>query len=1121
MAEGELGARGRPGGGAREGAQAQEQLPQIPGYRIEGLLGSGSTGVVYRARQVSVDRVVALKILRKELGETGKARLRLQREARATAKLAHPNIVAAIDMGEVDGTWWYAMELVDGRPLHKILAAERLPEREVLRLFIPLVEALRHLADRGVVHRDIKPSNILVDELGRARLVDLGLAHADDDPDITNHGGTLGTPHYISPEQARDPGSADAQSDLWSLGATMYHAACGRPPFHGESVAEILSAVLHDKVRDPGELTDGLSGGFVLVLRKCLVRDRARRYRDPAELLADLERVRERRAPLVSRRGLDPLRRDPRRLAWTAAWTAGLCGSVALLLLGVTRGGIVGPEAEPPASDPREALVSALEAAGAAELPEVVALLARSEPLERGGSLPDDQARRLSRARAALSDRLDGELWRLAREFDAQLEALLAERRHDEAALLVSESWPRLLRAKVGGARLLPEAEERGLAAREERWRRRVEESRAAGLDGLRAALVEAWRVEARPLLEDDLRRGAWRAALARLERADADWPGWRSRLAAHASARSVDEVESSVRRDELAPARAELLARWTEADQRAARDVEDAGARIEARLRAGDALEAKASLRDAWREIMARWPLLPGEEPDGFPRAAAAAVERESARLAALATSLPASEAERAWTRLLRERDELCAGGRRDWFGAAELVATRAEEAWAAPVRPALRLLERRLRLLHGLLARAARGLASREGSEVELSAGSLRLRGIVRLGAGWAAPDPADRGDSAREAVADWARPFGLVVSSGAAPWPLRLRDGGADAEGALVDSSSLVALAGLDMADARDALVLVALHLEDADWRALERVLESGAADRDDPLVWLARAQLVDGLRALRAATEERVRVARRDAKAGVEPARLAARIDDILVECGADLRDEEARELRALKAALARPANDAQVADVGALGADDVRLGPDGAAVLSYKLGERAGGWLESGAWIRAKDGWSAPRSLRDDELLLVAGPTLPLDPPLDARAPLTARIRLASASSEPLDLVMLSVAGVHALVVFDRAARSARVLLDAAEEKDLAALVRRARAGEGRLAQLSGDEVELSLHLTRKGDVVRFEVDGRALVDRLLRPPGAARQAVQWRSTRPARVRELLLEARTR
>lgn len=205
----------------REAAQA---LPRVPGYRLEGLLGRGSTGVVYRARQVSVDRVVALKILHKELVGARKAELRLQREARATAKLAHPNIVTAIDMGEVDGVWWYAMELVDGQPLHKILAESHLTEREALRLFIPIVEALQHLSERGIVHRDIKPSNILVDTGGRARLVDLGLAHAEDDPQITNHGGTLGTPHYISPEQARDPGSADAQSDLWSLGATLYHA---------------------------------------------------------------------------------------------------------------------------------------------------------------------------------------------------------------------------------------------------------------------------------------------------------------------------------------------------------------------------------------------------------------------------------------------------------------------------------------------------------------------------------------------------------------------------------------------------------------------------------------------------------------------------------------------------------------------------------------------------------------------------------------------------------------------------------------------------------------------------------------------------------------------------------
>jgi hypothetical protein len=488
---------------------------------------------------------------------------------------------------------------------------------------------------------------------------------------------------------------------------------------------------------------------------------------------------------------------------------------------------------------------------------------------------------------------------------------------------------------------------------------------------------------------------------------------------------------------------------------------------------------------------------------------------------LAALAASLPPGDAEREWTRLHQACAALCAEGRRDWLAAAELVAARGDEAWAAPLLPALRLMERRLRLLHETLVRSARGLAAAAGSEVELSAGSLRLRGVVRLAPGWSAPDLDLQGEAAREALDALARPFGLLVGNGAAPWPLRLRVGGSSAEGALVDAQSLVALAGLDPARPRDASLLLAWHLEERDWRALRRLLERGAIDDDDPLVWQARAQLSDGLLALRAAAQERLRLARRDAKAGLDPDRVSWRIDDILSECGEDLREEEASELRELKDALARPASRPPVADVGAIGADDVRIGADGAVLLDFNLGERAGGWLEPGAWTRAKDGWSAPRSLRDDELLALAGPSLPLDPPLDARAPLVVRARLAASSSEPLDLVVLSACGVHALVVFDRVARSARVLLDVAEEKDMAALVRRARAGEGRLAQLAGDEVLLALHLTRKGDVVRFEVDGRALVDRLLRAPAAASQRVELRSTRPARVRELQIEARTR
>ncbi len=311
----------------QEPLKKPRELPAIPGYRIEGIVGRGATGVVYRARQTSVDRVVALKVLHQELVGSASALRRMQREARLTAKLAHPNIISAIDMGDVGGQLWYAMELVDGLSLAERIAERPLSEREALRIFIPLCEALAHAHECGVVHRDIKPANILIERGGRPLLVDLGLAYDEKDPVLTKSGGTLGTPHYISPEQARDPASADVQSDLWSLGATMYHAVTGRTPFRGESVAEILSSVLYERVGDPREHAGELSNGFVLVLRKCLTRDKQARYRDPSELLSDLERLRERRAPRSSARGLDPLERRP--LAGPRLWLA-VAGGVLL-----------------------------------------------------------------------------------------------------------------------------------------------------------------------------------------------------------------------------------------------------------------------------------------------------------------------------------------------------------------------------------------------------------------------------------------------------------------------------------------------------------------------------------------------------------------------------------------------------------------------------------------------------------------------------------------------------------------------------------------------------------------------------------------------------------------------
>jgi serine/threonine-protein kinase len=313
----------------------EEAPPEIPGYEILGFVGRGSSGVVYRARQLAIDREVAIKILHPHLARESRLVRRLQREARTTARLAHPHIVSAVDMGEAGGRWWYAMEYVDGPSLSQRLRAEgRIREREALRLFIPLCEALEHLWEHGVVHRDIKPANILIDRAGGARLADLGLAVTEEDPSITGNGGTLGTPHYISPEQAVDPRKADVRSDIWSFGATLYHALCGRPPFHGESAAEVLSGVLYSKIPDPTEIEPTVSSRITLVLRKCLTRDPTRRYQDPHELLLDLERVRERRAPRVHRRWLDPVlsRRDPARKAALGA-TLGLLGLLGVLVL--------------------------------------------------------------------------------------------------------------------------------------------------------------------------------------------------------------------------------------------------------------------------------------------------------------------------------------------------------------------------------------------------------------------------------------------------------------------------------------------------------------------------------------------------------------------------------------------------------------------------------------------------------------------------------------------------------------------------------------------------------------------------------------------------------------------
>jgi len=477
------------------------------------VLGRGATGVVYRARQISVDRVVALKVLHKELVGARRAEQRLQREARTTARLAHPNIISAIDMGEVGGVWWYAMELVDGVSLQDRVKEGALTEREALRLFIPLVEALQHAFERGVVHRDIKPGNILVEKGGRARLVDLGLAVADDDPLLTKSGGTLGTPHYISPEQARDPRRADVQSDLWSFGATLYHAVCGRPPFEGESVAEILSAVLYARIADPLQHAPYLSRGFALVLRKCLTRDRANRYATPAELLADLERVRERRAPNVSRSRLDPVLHDwrPARrpaIAVGIGLAAVALGWTAVATLGKDSKADLGSTGVPAAPDP----VDAFERAVDGPVDRAAGALAGAALLEASNAVPPASKARLAEARRKLERRVEDEVQAFERDAGARFESGLAERDFLACERAIAGGFAAELATRLGPARLPDPVREafdawvRGRSAR-------LAEERDSVLARLGPALAAHVQEKVLPTVDDLVAHGDWRSA--------------------------------------------------------------------------------------------------------------------------------------------------------------------------------------------------------------------------------------------------------------------------------------------------------------------------------------------------------------------------------------------------------------------------------------------------------------------------------------------------------------------------------------------------------------------------------------------------------------------------------
>ncbi len=284
-------------------------------YEILDRIGSGSMGTVFKARQKKLNRIVALKVLRPSLARDTRFVDRLGREARIVASLNHPNIVTGYDIDQEGGYHFFVMEFVEGKSLRELLQEWGLfSEDKVLDVAMQAATALDHAYKRGVIHRDIKPGNILIDADGLVKLTDMGLAKGPADLTITREGATVGTPQYISPEQARDPQKVDIRSDLYSLGATLFHMATGQPPFRAETMANLLMKVMHDIAPSAAGINPELSEGLSLVIRKLLAKNPNLRYQTPAELLQDLERVQRQERPDVDLRSLDRAERKRPRV---------------------------------------------------------------------------------------------------------------------------------------------------------------------------------------------------------------------------------------------------------------------------------------------------------------------------------------------------------------------------------------------------------------------------------------------------------------------------------------------------------------------------------------------------------------------------------------------------------------------------------------------------------------------------------------------------------------------------------------------------------------------------------------------------------------------------------------
>ena len=275
--------------------ESKDVSSQIPGYKILGKLGSGAMAVVYRAKQISLDRTVAVKVLPKKFVQKADYVERFYKEGRLAAKMNHNNIVQAIDVGEVGGLYYFVMEYVEGKTLHDDLSKGKIfNEEEAIDLILQLVSALGHAHSLGLVHRDVKPKNIMINTEGLVKLADMGLARETSDVKAaeSEKGKAFGTPYYIAPEQIRGLTDIDGRADIYALGATLFHMVTGRVPFEASAPSDVMKKHLKDPLTPPDHINTALTAGISEVIEVMMAKNRSERYKNMEEVMGDLKAVR-------------------------------------------------------------------------------------------------------------------------------------------------------------------------------------------------------------------------------------------------------------------------------------------------------------------------------------------------------------------------------------------------------------------------------------------------------------------------------------------------------------------------------------------------------------------------------------------------------------------------------------------------------------------------------------------------------------------------------------------------------------------------------------------------------------------------------------------------------------